>query len=86
MKSEDDKATASGCAGKDAMAGGKDAMSCMNNDKDKTVASCCKDGCGKDKAAAACCGGKWGKGENGCCSKMNSEKTAKNCCSKEMHR
>ncbi len=66
-------------------------MSCMKNDKDKTAASCCKDGCSKgscakDKTAAACCAGKCGRdGKKRCCSGMKSEKTAKNCCAKEMH-
>ncbi len=70
---------------------GKDAMSCMKNDKDKTTASCCKDGCSKDscakgKTASAGCGGKCAKdGEKSCCSGMKSEKTAKSCCAKEMH-
>ncbi len=66
MKAEDGKAKASCCAGKDASGDSKDAMSCMKNDKDKTAASCCKDGCGKDscakdKTAAACCSGKCAK-------------------------
>jgi|CZKD01.1.fsa_nt_gi hypothetical protein len=92
MKAADGKEMASCCAGKDAKSsGGKDAMACMKNDKDKTAASCCKDdcskdSCGKDKTAAACCAGKCGKdGEKGCCSGMKSEKTAKSCCAKEMH-
>lgn len=57
------------CGGKEAKSGdGKDAMSCMRNDKDKAAASCCKDGC-KDKAAGSCCGEKCGKDcEKGCCS------------------
>ncbi len=91
MKTEDGKTTASCCAGKDAAADGKSAMSCMRGDKDKNAASCCKDGCGKDscaknKTASARCGGKCGKdGEKGCCSGMKSEKAAKSCCAKEMH-
>src|SRR4029077_15853675 len=41
--------------------GGKDAKSCMRKSKDKTAASCCKEGCskegcGKEKTAADCCG------------------------------
>jgi hypothetical protein len=91
IKAEDGKATASCCTNKDATADSKNAMSCMKNDKDKTAASCCKDGCGKDscakeKTAAACCSGKCAKdGEKSCCSGMKSEKTAKSCCTKEMH-
>lgn len=89
MKTADGKEM-SCCAGKDAKAGGKDAMACMKNSKDK-AASCCKgkdgctkDSCGKDKAAAACCAGKCGKDEKSCCSRMKLEKTAKNCCEDEL--
>ena len=67
--------------------GGKDAKSCMKDSKDKSAASCCKEGCGKDscgkdKTASACCGNKCGKDGKGCCSKM--EKSAKKCCEKEV--
>jgi hypothetical protein len=67
---------------------GKEAVSCMKNDKDQATAPCCndacsKDSCEKDKTAAACCAGKCGNDEKGCCKKT--EKTAKNCCSKELH-
>lgn len=78
------------CAGKHEMSvDGKEAMSCMKGDKDKTAASCCKDGCskescGKDKTASACCGDKCGKEGKGCCSSMKKDKTAKSCCRQEM--
>ncbi|HEY6369092.1 MAG TPA: hypothetical protein VIX37_00805 [Candidatus Sulfotelmatobacter sp.] len=92
-KAEQGKETASCCSRKDMKSSdGKNAMSCLKGDKDKTVASFCKDGCGKDsgakdKTAAACCGGKCAKdGEKSCCSGMKSEKTAKRCCAKETHR
>ena len=90
MKDQDGKEMASCCAGKEATAsGGKDAMSCMKNEKDK-AASCCKDACSKDscskdKTAAACCAGKCGKDGEKCCSGMKTEKTAKTCCAKELH-
>ena len=78
MKAEQGKETASCCARKDMKSSdGKSTMSCMKGDKDKTAASCCKDGCGKDSCAK--------DGEKGCCSGMKSEKTAKNCGAKEMH-
>ena len=89
-KDKDSKEMASCCAGKMKSSDGKDAMSCMKNDKDK-AASCCKencskDSCAKDKTAAACCGSSCGKdGEKGCCSGKKSDKTAKNCCAKELH-
>lgn len=76
------KDMASCCGGKEmkSCCGGKDAKSCMKGDK--TAAGCCKDRCGKDKAAGSCCGGKeCGKG---CCSTMKSEKTAKNCCARDV--
>jgi|SRR5579859_3499051 len=90
MKDSDGKEHASCCAGKHAMsADGKDAMSCMKGDKDKAMASCCKEGCskescGKDKTAAACCGDKCGKDGKGCCSSMKKDKTAKSCCKHEV--
>jgi hypothetical protein len=78
------------CAHHDMKAGdGKEAMSCMKGDKDKTAASCCKDGCskescGKDKTATACCGEECGKDGKGCCSSMKKDKTAKSCCKHEV--
>jgi len=60
--------------------GGKEAKSCMKDDK--TAAGCCKDGCGKDKTAKACCGGK--ESEKGCCSGMKSDKTATSCCAHDL--
>ncbi len=90
MKNKDTKEMASCCAGKDEKAsGGKDAVACMKNGKDKT-ASCCKDACSKDscskdKMAAACCAGKCVKDGEKCCSGMKTEKTAKTCCAKELH-
>jgi hypothetical protein len=76
---KDGKEMASCCSG-------KDAKICMRNSKDKTAASCCKEGCskescGKDKTAS-CCGDKCGKDGKGCCSKM--EKTAKMCCERNL--
>jgi len=74
-KHASDKEMASCC-------GGKDAKSCMKNDKDAVAGSCCKDACskescGKDKTASACCGADRGKGcEKGCCSSKKAEKTA----------
>jgi len=95
MKAKDGKDMASCCAGKDAKsADGKDAMSCMKGDKDKMSASCCKENCSKDgascakdKTAAACCGGSCGKdGKTAWCSSgKKADKTAKSCCTKELH-
>jgi hypothetical protein len=89
---KDGKEMASCCAGKEAKStDGKDAMACMKGDKDKAAASCCKDGCSKDscgkgKTASACCGEECGKdGGKGCCAGMKSDKTAKSCCTKELH-
>ena len=85
------------CAHHDRKAeGGKDAMSCMKSGSDPTAESCCHEGCSqegcsqdscaKDTTASACCGTKCGKaGDQGCCSGMNGDKTAKSCCAKEMH-
>ena len=54
------------CAGKDgASCCGKDAKSCMKDDK--TMASCCKDGCGKDKMAS-------------CCDRKAAKQCGKRCC------
>ena len=68
------------CGGKDSSCcSGKEGMSCM---KDKSAAaSCCKDSCMTDKTASSCCSGK--DCEKGCCSKK-SDKTAKNCCRREL--
>ncbi len=65
------KETASCC-------GGKDAMSCMKGDKDKTAHACCGDKCSKDAAGKMSCAGKCAKEcEKGCCSAKNkSEKAA----------
>lgn len=70
------------CAGKDSSCcGGKEGMSCM---KDKTAAaSCCKDSCMKKDAASACCGSDKSCGKN-CCSSSQKEKTARNCCRREL--
>ena len=80
------------CAHHDRKAeGGKDAMSCMKSGSDLTAESCCQEGCSQDscakeKTASACCGRKCGKaGDQGCCSGMHGDKTAKSCCAKEMH-
>jgi hypothetical protein len=79
---KDAKDMASCWGGKEAKSccGGKDAKSCMKDDK--SAASCCKDGCGKDKTAASCCSGK--ECAKGCCSAMNAEKIAKNCCAHDV--
>ncbi len=72
-KHGDAKDMASCCAGKDgASCCGKDGKSCMKDDK--TMASCCKDGCGKDKMAS-CCDRKGAKQcGKGCCGSSKSEK------------
>ena len=68
MKAGDDKEMASCC-------GGKDAKSCMKDDK--TAASCCKESCGKDKTAADCCDRANGKDcGKGCCASKKAEKPA----------
>jgi|SRR6516164_2234795 hypothetical protein len=77
--SADAKDMASCCAGKDEKSCcGKDAKSCMKDDK--TMAACCKDGCGKekDKTAASCCDRKAGKecGKSCCGGANKSEKPA----------
>ncbi len=86
MKTGDSKDMASCCAGKDkdkaSCCDGKDAKSCKRDSKDKNAKACCGDKCSKDKMAANCCGGKCGKG---CCSDNKSEKSANNCCEKQMH-
>ena len=87
MNAKDSKEMASG---KDTMSccSGKEAKSC--NRKDKGAASCCKDSCGKDscrkdKTAASCCGHSCGQDGKSCCSSKKTEKTAKNCCTEELH-
>lgn len=68
MKAADGKEMASCC-------GGKDAKSCMKDDK--TATSCCKENCSKDKTAANCCDRANGKEcGKGCCASKKAEKPA----------